>query len=157
MPKKQIRDSTATLLIFLSQNLADRCQRFTTETLDDLNQVVQCKRPIDANGAGSFLRFSRVYIADNPFGFAVGDFDQAVVDFRCAGWVECVGMEVKWAGLERSLEDVRDVGKKDIVEEIAELVVLDIGLWIGVCSVYQGLNDPTLCVVAFPSMVSIPA
>lgn len=83
-----------------------------------------------------------MYVADDPFGFAVGDFDQAVVDFRCAGWVESIGMEVKGAGLERGLEDIRDVGKKDIVEEVAELELLDTGRWIGVCSVTKVLTIP---------------
>lgn len=80
-----------------------------------------------------------------------------MVDFRCAGWVESVGVEVKWTNLERGLEDVRDVGEENIVEEIAELDMLDLGRWNRVCSVYQSSNNPTLCVVAFPSMVPIPA
>lgn len=121
MPKKQIGDPSATLLIFLGQNLTDCSEGFSTETLCNLDQVIQFKRPIYANRTGLFLCFPRVYVSDDSLGFAVGNLDQAVIYFRCAGSVEGVGVEVKWAGLERSLKDVWDIGEEDIVEEIAEL------------------------------------
>lgn len=46
-----------------------------------------------------------------------------MVDFRCTGRVEGIGVQVEGASLERGLEDIGDVGEKDIVEEIAELDV----------------------------------
>lgn len=33
-----------------------------------------------------------MHIADEGFGFAVGDLHEAVVDFGGSGWVECVGV-----------------------------------------------------------------
>jgi hypothetical protein len=62
-----------------------------------------------------------VDLSDETLRVAVGDFDEAVVYFRGSGWIEYVRVEVQGACLEGGLEDVGDVGEKDVVEEEAEL------------------------------------
>lgn len=57
-----------------------------------------------------------MHVANDSFGCPVGDFDYAVVDFGCARDIKGVCVEVERTGLKRSLEDVRDVGKQDVVE-----------------------------------------
>jgi hypothetical protein len=51
-PQKEIRYPPTALLILLSHDFANSGESFASKTLHDLNQVVQLKGPVDADGAG---------------------------------------------------------------------------------------------------------
>lgn len=51
----------------------------------------------------------------------VGDLGKTMVDLRGPGWIKCIREQVKRARLVGSLKNIRDVGEKDIIKEVAEL------------------------------------
>jgi hypothetical protein len=53
-PQKEIRYAPTALLILLGHDLANSGEGFAPKTLRDLDQVVQLKGPVDADGAGLF-------------------------------------------------------------------------------------------------------
>jgi ribosomal protein L13E len=63
-------------------------------------------------------------IEDNGFGFAIGNLDETMVDFRSARRIKGIRVEIKRTGLERRLKNVGHVGEQDVVEEIAKLDVV---------------------------------
>jgi hypothetical protein len=93
-PQEQIRNPTTSLLVLLRQHLADSCEGLALEAPHDVDKVVQLKGPVDADRAGLSGEFAGVDDVKDAFGFAVGDFYEAVVDFGGSRGVEGVCVKV---------------------------------------------------------------
>jgi hypothetical protein len=88
IPKEQIRDASAALLILLCHDLADGSKSFAAETLHDLNQVLQIKGPVKTNSAGLRFAFPRMYLTDNTLCVTIRNLNQSMIDFRCTRRIE---------------------------------------------------------------------
>lgn len=75
IPEKQIGNAASPLTIFLRQDLADGGESFVFETLDHLDEVVECERPVETDDAGFSGRFFFVHGPDELCSGAVGDLD----------------------------------------------------------------------------------
>lgn len=92
VPQEQVRDTAATLLIFLRHDLADSRQSLPFEAIDYLEKVIDLECPIYANNTGLLLFFSRVDVLQQRSGSSVANLHYAAIDFRCSRWEKSVGV-----------------------------------------------------------------